>query len=329
MDKKPETPAYLASPASTAEIGAERVPTMPGAILQKAATLRSEPSPAAAEPLPLSAPLVDDYLDDPDDPDTSGRWERIGNERMEASPATSDHGDPHFELDALIKAHLAEGWVGSTDLKTRVNKKQEYASDTCVRREGIDPDTGSRYLEELVFEVVHKRSAKKTKERARGFAACGVRRQIGIFVKQKKIREWQKSEKDWGEPLDLEQSLEDKCMAVALPLAPLFDSALSQVAIVRAYEAKDHPAILEIKEKSEKKGEEKGEEKGEKRGEEIGLIKGLRRNLEDLCEILEIEMTKPRREALARADLAALEALREKIKQTRRWDEQEPRQLRF
>jgi hypothetical protein len=51
----------------------------------------------------------------------------------------------------------------------------KHASDTCVRQAGIDPETGSRYLEELVFEVVHKRSPKKTKARAKGFAARGVR----------------------------------------------------------------------------------------------------------------------------------------------------------
>ncbi len=74
------------------------------------------------------------------------------------------------------------------DLKTRVSQEQEYASDTCVRRAGIDPATGRRYLEELVFEVVHKRSARKTKARARGFTTRGVRRQIGIFVRQKRVR---------------------------------------------------------------------------------------------------------------------------------------------
>ncbi len=178
---------HASQPAPSSRHGAgERLREVPRAILERARA--GSPEPAAAEPLPASRwPPVDDYLDEPDE---VHRWERIGGERRSAMPATEDHGDPHFELDALLKAHLAAGYVGSTDLKTRVSQEQEYASDTCVRRAGIDPATGRRYLEELVFEVVHKRSAKKTKERARGFAARGVRRQVGIFVRQKTVREW-------------------------------------------------------------------------------------------------------------------------------------------
>ncbi len=198
---------------------------------------------------------MDDYLDEPDE---VHHWERIGGERREALAANPDHGDPHFEIDALVKAHLAGGYVGSVDLKTRVSKRQEYASDTCVRRAGIDPATGRRYLEELVFEVVHKRSAKETKARAEGFAERGVRRQLGVFVKGKTIHQWLPEENDWGEPLDLQGSLDDPCLAVDLPLAALFDPALAELAIARALEAKDNPVILDIKDKSEKRGEKHG-----------------------------------------------------------------------
>ncbi len=255
MDKKPDTPEILAAPVPSSHRGAgER--QVPGAILERARAGSPEPSPAAAEPLPASRwPPVNDYLDEPDE---VHRWERIDGERLEAMPATEDHGDPHFELDALVKAHLAAGYVGSTDLKTRVSQENEYASDTCVRRAGIDPATGRRYLEELVFEVVHKRSAKKTKERAGGFAARGVRRQIGIFVRQRTVREWRLEENDWGEPMDLGRSLRDPCLAVPLPLAALFDPALAEAAIARALEAKDDPVIREIKDRSEKRGEKRG-----------------------------------------------------------------------
>ncbi len=257
MAKESDPHAYLTSPASPAgNVAAKRQPYVSGAILEKAAAAEPEPSPASAEPLPASLwPRVDEYLDEPDE---TRRWERIGDERKEASPATSHHGDPHFRLDALVDAHLADGYTGSTDLKTRVSQGREYASDTCVRREGIDPETGSRYLEELVFEVVHKRSAKETKERAMGFAARGVHRQIGIFVQEKKVREWRKSQGDWGQPLDLGQSLQDSCLAVPLPLAALFSPALAKVAITRALAAKDDPVILEIKDKSERRGEKRG-----------------------------------------------------------------------
>ena len=112
-----------------------------------------EPSPAATEPLPASLwPAVDEYLDEPDEIE---RWERVDGRKKQALPAEAGHGDPHFKLDALVDAHLAEGYLGSTDLKTRVDVEHEYASDTCVRKEGIDPATGKRHLEALVFEVEH------------------------------------------------------------------------------------------------------------------------------------------------------------------------------
>ncbi len=253
MDKESDAPEFLAAPVPSSQRGVgERLPQVPGAILERARAGSPEPSPAAAEPLPATLwPPVDEYLDEPDE---VHRWERIGGERLEAMPATPDHGDPHFKLDALIDAHLAEDYIGSTDLKTRVSQEHEYASDTCVRRAGIDPATGRRYLEELVFEVVHKRSARQTKDRARGFAARGVRRQIGIFVRQRAVCEWLVEKDDWGKALDLRRSLRDSCLAVPLPLAALFDPAAARVAITRALEAKDDPVILEIKDRSESQG---------------------------------------------------------------------------
>ncbi len=248
--KKPD-PYLTSPPVAPRSVASEPRPHVPGAILRRTSTEAREPSPATAVPVPVRWPPVDEYLDEPDE---VHHWERIGGERREALAANPDHGDPHFEIDGLVKAHLAGGYVGSVDLKTRVSERQEYASDTCVRRAGIDPATGHRYLEELVFEVVHKRSAKETKARAEGFAKRGVRRQLGVFVKGKTIREWLPEENDWGEPLDLQGSLHDPCLAVDLPLAALFDPALAESAIARALEAKDNPVILDIKDKSEKRG---------------------------------------------------------------------------
>ena len=276
MAKKSDTPTYHLSAArgsAASAAGTPGLPYVPGAILKSGSVAEPEPSPAATAPVPAPAwPPVDDYLDEPDE---VSRWERIGGVRKEASPATEDHGDPHFELDALVKAHLDKGYIGSVDLKTRVSKKHEYASDTCVRRAGIDPATGRRYLEELVFEVVHKRSAKETKARAKGFAARGVRRQIGIFAKDKTVREWLEGEADWGQPLDSDPGLRDPCLAVPLPFAAFFDPALAEEAIARALEAKGDPVILEIKDKSEKRGEIRGKKRGEKRGLAQGKAEGL------------------------------------------------------
>ncbi len=255
-------------------------------------------------PAPVARwPAVDDYLDEPDE---IHRWERIDGQRREALAATPDHGDPHFEIDGLVKAHLAAGWVGSVDLKTRVSEDQEYASDTCVRRAGIDPATGDRYLEELVFEVVYKRSARDTRERAKGFAERGVRRQLGVFVKGKKIREWLPEAEDWGDPLDLKQSLQDSCLAVDLPLVALFDPVLAEASIARAIAAKDHPVILEIKDQSEKRGEKRGERRG--RGQSILTVlkaRGLAPSPQVAARLLAVSDVETLERLLHRASVAA------------------------
>lgn len=199
-------------------------------------------------------PPVDEYLDPPE----ITRYERVdGRGRQIAFPATPEHGDPHFRLDQLLGAHLAEGYVGSVDLKTRVSEEQEFASDTCVRREGIDPETGTRYLEELVFEVVYERSAEDTARRARALADRGVRRQVAIFVKSGEVKEWSKAKQAWR-PLDLRRSLRDPCLARPLPLRALFNAAEAEVAMALALEAKGNPAIARMKKESETRGEARG-----------------------------------------------------------------------
>ena len=217
-------------------------------------------------------PPVDDYLDEPE----VTRYERLGEKRL-ASPATPEHGDPHFLLDEVLGPHLAEGYVGSVDLKTRVDSEKEFASDTCVRRSGIDPETGRRYLEELVFEVVYKRSAEETSKRAQGFAARGVRRQIAVFVREKKVCEWSTASNGWR-TLDPRRSLRDPCLVRPLPIRALFDGAMAEVAVARALEAKENPAIVEMKKESEARGREEGEargrEEGEARGREEGEVRG-------------------------------------------------------
>ncbi len=197
---------------------------------------------------------VDEYLDPPE----LTRYERVDERgRQVASPATEQHGDPHFHLDQVLGPHLAEGYVGSVDLKTRVDVEREFASDTCVRKAGIDPETGSRYLEELVFEVVYERSREDTNARAQALARRGVRRQIAIFVKTGEAKEWSEASQDWRQ-LDLRRSLKDPCLVQPLPLRALFDAARAEVAMARVLEAKRNPAIVEMKEQSKAEGRAEG-----------------------------------------------------------------------
>jgi len=214
-------------------------------------------------------PPVDEYLDPPE----ITRYERVDGRRQIAFPATAEHGDPHFRLDQLLGAHLAPGYVGSVDLKTRVSEEQEFASDTCVRREGIDPETDARYLEELVFEVVYARSAADTDSRARAFAERGVRRQVAIFVKSGEVKEWSTAKMGWR-VLDKRRSLRDPCLVRPLPLRALFSAAEAEVETVLALEAKGNPAIVRLKEESKEQGRVEGEARGRAEGEARGRAEG-------------------------------------------------------
>ena len=71
---------------------------------------------------------------------------------------------------------MAPGYAASTHLLTRYGPWSDFATDVCVRRQGRDPETGTRYLEEVCFEVVDAQSNADV-------IARGVRRIFGIFVK--------------------------------------------------------------------------------------------------------------------------------------------------
>jgi predicted transposase/invertase (TIGR01784 family) len=64
---------------------------------------------------------------------------------------------------------------------------------------------------------------------------------------------------------------------------------------------------------------EQAERRGEARGLREGKTAGLQAAVEDLCEVLGVEVTEERRAHLAGLDLAALEALRARLKSTKAW----------
>ncbi|MCP4006442.1 MAG: hypothetical protein GY725_19860 [bacterium] len=212
-------------------------------------------------------PPLEDHLDPPE----ITRYERQEFERLEAPYADPEHGDFHFRLNRLLATHLAEGYVGSVDLKTRVAEGSDFASDTCIRKDGDDPRTGVRYLEELVFEIVSKRSLEDTDRRARAFAERGVRRQIAIFVQEGEVREWSSRSNGWKR-LDPRRSLRDPCLAHPLPVSALLDATEAEVAMARALEAKGNPAIADMKQQNALKGEARGRAEGEARGRAIALL---------------------------------------------------------
>jgi hypothetical protein len=208
-------------------------------------SLKAPGSSAGAFHLPGrgSFPLVDDHLVEPE----VTRNEIINGRRVVAEPAEAPHADKQVDLDTLLRIHVAPGYVASADLITRFGVQADFASDTCVRREGIDPATGRRYLEEIAFEVISTQTEPEAVEKAEVMHRRGVRRIFGIWVKgRRRVCEWSAASGSWR-LLDEGTQIEDPCLATPLPVKALLDAALVRRAVVQALESQGEPAIQELK----------------------------------------------------------------------------------
>jgi len=171
------------------------------------------------------------------------RDEIIGGRRAVAMPAREPHADQHGELQYVLRAHVAPGYLASVDLLTRFDVKSDFASDACVRKAGADPQTGTRYLEEIAFEVVSEQRQQDASEKALEMRRRGVRRIFAVFIKSRQICEW--SEGGW-ETLDPASRIEDSCLAQPMAVAALLDAAVADDAVVEALAAKGNPATRRL-----------------------------------------------------------------------------------
>jgi hypothetical protein len=256
---------------------------------------------APHSPEPSVFPRLDDHLVRPET-----REEMIDGRLVLAPPALEPHAERHFELDYVTRGGAAPGYVGATDLLTRTGARTQFAADTCIRREGIDPATGTRYLEELAFEIVNEQSLADVTKRARDLTTRGVRRIIAIFVKTNDVRDWSPSLDDWI-TFDPNGAIEDRTLAMPLPVRALLDRAAANRAVVQGLKAKGDPAIREI------------EDEGRRKGLQEGRAQMARTAIEGLCEILEIPFGPERQALLHTLDAAKLEALYAQIRAQRRW----------
>lgn len=185
-------------------------------------------------------PRVDDHLDPPE----VTRLERIGGVVMEALPAEAPHAIRHSFLDYVIAAHVAPGYSAASDLKTRFEEESDFASDTCILREGKDPESGTRYLEELAFEVVSEQTESKVSLKAPRMVRRGVRRVFAVFVKKGRVAEWSAAKNGW-ELLDPSASIEDPCLSCPLEVRALVDAASAEDAVAAALVAKGNVVIAQ------------------------------------------------------------------------------------
>jgi hypothetical protein len=184
-------------------------------------------------------PRVDDHLVVPE----LTRDEIIGGRRVVASPANPPHATQQTDLDFVLRAHVAPGYHAATDLLTRHDQESDFASDTCIFKDGVDPETDARYLEEIAFEVVSEQNERLVTEKALRMHRRGVRRIFGIWVKgRREVCEWSPESRSWR-PLDAGSRIEDPCLVTPVEVAALLGAVAADNSVVEALGAKGNPAL--------------------------------------------------------------------------------------
>lgn len=253
------------------------------------------------DPDDLPPPYVDTRLVRPET-----REEMIDGQLIEAAPANPEHGDEHTLLDRVLGTHAALDRTPSTDLLTHADEGSDFATDLSIRLSGIDPRTGSRYLEELAFEVVNEQSMPYMIARARKLGACGVRRIFAVFVKKHEVGEWS-PELNQFVPLPLDGTIEDRSLVCPVPVRALFDPAAADEALVNALEAKKTAGLAHKLAKSRAEGHAEG------RAEAFAAA------IEAMCDLLGIPLGPRELESLESMDADARAALLAHLKAERRW----------
>lgn len=262
----------------------------------------SKPTPQPA-PLPLS-------LDDHIVPSEDGPYEMIRGEKVLVMPSKPEHADAQVRVAVAMDLYLHDDYVAAVEMLTRVDEGSDFATDVSVRKKGIDPRTGDRYLEELSIEVVNEQAPKLVQVKAHDLVRRGVRRVFAIFVKTGKISEWSQNLERFV-PMNDDGTFDDPVLVRPMVVRALVDRTLAHVELVRTLEKQKHPEIQRIR--------QAGLDDGHKTGLKEGLKTGLKTGLIDLCEVFDISLDKTRRGYIDQLDVEALNALREQIKRSKCW----------
>ena len=230
-------------------------------------------------------PPLDEHLVEPE----VTRDEIIGGRRVVAQPAQVPQATRQFMLHFVLSPHLAPGYTGAADLITRVDADSDFASDACVYRSDPDPQTGTRHLEELVFEVISEQNEGIVTEKALRMHRRGVRRIFAIFCEgDPRVCEWAADTRSWR-LLDLSSSIEDPCLKVPLKVAALLDTAAANQAVLEALAAQGDPTLREL-------------EAARREGEARGFAMGRSKSILLLLEARGLAVSPSQREEILRCD---------------------------
>ncbi|MFO0755097.1 MAG: Uma2 family endonuclease [Byssovorax sp.] len=218
---------------------------------------------------PIIQPAVDERLVMPET-----RYEAIDGRIHYVCPSDEPHGTYHSKIAALLEAHVAGDYLVAVDMLTRTSEKNDMAPDASVFPAERDPETGGRRLEELAFEVVSTEALSHAGKKARALIERGVRRVFAIDVERQRALEWSRETGAW-EILGVDARIEDRALALALPLRALTEAGKADDAVARALLGKKNPVIVEALGAARVEGKAEGKIEGKAEGKIEGKIEAI------------------------------------------------------
>ncbi|MBK9265750.1 MAG: DUF4351 domain-containing protein [Polyangiaceae bacterium] len=269
--------------------------------VESRSTVRAERRPTS----PLR-PAVDEHVVQPE---AEGRYEMIRGRKVSAMVALLPHAKAQCRLAFLIAPHVRLGWSTSTELLTRASEASDFGTDVCVCQDGTDPATGSRYLEEISFEVVNEQRLRDVTDKAEDLIQRGVRRVFAIFVKTNIVSEWSRDEGKFVR-LNEDGVIEDKLFIRPIAVRALIDFAEGENEVARALITKGNAEIVKLKENAHKKGLDEGHKKGLDEGHKKGLDEGHKKGVQDtFCRLLRMRFGDVPDAVQQRISVASIEQL--------------------
>jgi hypothetical protein len=288
-----------------------------------------------------AVPAVDDRV-----VESETGTEMIRGEIRKALPALPPHADEQCRIASVIGTNVVSGYAASTELLTRVDDDSDFATDACIRKAGIDPGTGSRYLEEISFEVKFTQSNADMRARARQLVGRGVRRVFAIHVREDEqgefkagpVREWLASEGSWLE-LHPETEIDDPCLVQPIRVKALIDATEASNQVARALLAQNNPVLVAARQRAlEARDAEHARAREARDAEHARALEArdaeharaleardaehARQAILDLCEVLAIDVTAGRRTRMEAMTSKELDALRGAIREQRCWPQE-------
>jgi len=242
--------------------------------------LRAPTAPVAAK-RPTKLPAVDERLVVPE-----MRFEIIAGKVEYVPPADESHGSRHSKISALLEAYAAAGYDVAADMLTRTSDKGDMAPDASVFPRARDPRTGGRQLEELAFEVLSTERLAHAAKKAHALSERGVRRVFAVDIEKRRALVWSASQKIW-DVLPPDGTIEDRALALPLPIRALVEAAKPDDAVAQALITKKNPVITRAIQRASQAGERRGKLEGQLAGKLEGRIEGhLEGQLEGKIEAL-------------------------------------------